>query len=425
MQTALFRLALAAAFSGCAALLPAQPSFLLNGNFTSSFDLLNQRTYPEADGYLVQGWSNLANLRFRASASEGLSFFASMDLTAASGFYAQVPGAAGVQAALERLYFKAGGQRLDLEAGLIRVARGYGYAFSPLDFLNPRDATNTLDPQARPPGRWGVHASLFPGDLWRIELFGLLGDDPLQETLWGSRLGAATTFSRGRLTFDILYALLLPEVQPGSSPTPAYLNDDLTQIAGLALKADVQIGLFLEVLYRLEHRALRDGSYYGKDLRGYEGLEAALGADYTLGDWYLLGEYLFYGPGQVDWGSASLDPLYTGSWQDLAPLDRLALLDTSKKPLPLARHDYLFLLARWTVGPDWSLGASCLAGLDDLSALFTVYAEYQVLQNLTLQIRLLQPLDRRLLDSGAPAGEWGSTVLGFHQLLGITARVRF
>jgi hypothetical protein len=106
-------------------------------------------------------------------------------------------------------------------------------------------------------------------------------------------------------------------------------------------------------------------------------------------------------------------------------LTRLALLDPGKKPLPLARHDYLFLLARWTAGRDWSLGASCLAGLDDLSALFTLYAEYQVMQNLILQLRFLQPVDRRLFDAGAPAGEWGSTVLGFHQLLGVTARVRF
>jgi hypothetical protein len=309
------------------------------------------------------------------------------------------------------------------------VARGYGYAFSPLDFLNPRDAANTLDPQARPPGRWGVHASFFPADLWRLELFGLLGDDPSQETLWGSRFGAATTFSADRFTFDVLYALLLPEIEPGSAPAPtepAYLSDNYTQIAGLALKADVEIGLFVEVLYRLEHRALRDGSYYGKDLRGYEGLEAALGADYTFGELYLLGEYLFFGPGHVDWGSGSLDPLYTApAWEDQAPLNRLALLDPKKKPLPFARHDYLFLLARWNLGQDWSLGASCLAGLDDLSALFTVFAEYEVLQNLTLQLRFLQPVDRRLFASAAPAGEWGSTVLGFHQLLGLTARVRF
>ena len=430
MHRALFRLWLAAAaFLGCAALLPAQgdPSFLINGSFTSSFDVLNRRTYPEGGGSFAQGWANLANLRFRTAAGKDLSFFASTNITAASGFYALALGA-GAQAELERLYFKAGGERADLEAGLIRVARGYGYAFSPLDFLNPRDAANTLDPQARPPGRWGVHATFFPADLWRVELFGLLGDDPTKEKMWGSRFGAATAFSERRFTFDILYALLLPEIEPGSLPVPpepAYFNDDFSQIAGFALKADVGIGLFVEALYRLEHRALKDGSYYGKSLHGYEGLEAAVGADYTFGDLYLLGEYLFYGPGHVDWGSGSLDPLYIGAWQDLAPPDRLAQLDDTKRPLPFARHDYLFLLARWRLVQDLSLGASCLAGLDDLSVLLTVFAEYEVLQNLTLQLRLLQPLDRRLFDSGAPAGEWGSTVLGFHQLLGLTARVRF
>jgi hypothetical protein len=411
----------AAALLGGATLATAQgdPTLLINGNFTSGFDLLNRRTYPAQAGGFAQGWSNLANLRLRAEAGQGLDFFASTNVMADFGFYAQLPGASGVRAELERLYLKAGGERVDLEAGLLRVARGYGYAFSPLDFLSPRDAANTLDPQARPPGRWGLHASFFPADLWRIELFGLLGDEPTEEELWGSRFGAATTFSVGSFNFDFLYALLPPEIEP-------YLNDGFTQIAGFALKADVEVGLFVEALYRLEQRALTEGSWYGKPLRGWEGLEAALGVDYTLGDWYLLGEYLFFGPGHVDWASDSLDPLYTGpGWEDQPPVDRLSWLDPAKRPQLFARHDYLFLLTRWRAGRDWSLGASCLAGLDDLSALFTVFAEYAVRQNLTLQLRFLQPMDRRLFDSGAPAGEWGSTVLGFHQLLGLAARVRF
>jgi len=215
-------------------------------------------------------------------------------------------------------------------------------------------------------------------------------------------------------------------VEPGGAPDPAYLSDAFTQVAGFALKADVGVGLHVEALYRLEQRALTEGSWYGKPLRGWEGLEAALGADYTLGDWYLLGEYLFFGPGHVDWASASLEPLYTGpGWEDQPPVDRLSLLDPAKRPQLFARHAYLFLLARWSAAQDLSLGASCLAGLDDLSALLTLFAEYQVLQNLTLQLRFLQPVDRRLFDSGAAAGEWGPTVLGFHQLLGVAARVRF
>ena len=417
----------------CAGLFPAplaaqdRNSFLINGNYTSSFDIENRRTYPQGGGAFAQGWFHVLNLRLKSTVSESLSFFVSTNITAPTGFYAEALGP-DVQAELERLYFKAGSETFDLEAGLIRVARGYGYVFSPLDFLNPRDAGNSLDPQGRPPGKWGVHASFFPGDLWRVDLFGLAGDDATEDRLWGSRLGAGTTFSVDRFTYDALYALLLPEVEPGASPAPAYLSDDVTQIAAIALKADMEVGLFAEALYRVDHRALKHGDYYGKSLRGYEGLEAAAGVDYTFGwrDLYVLGEYLFYGPGHVDWQSSSLDPLYTTTdWQDSAPLDRLSLLDDAKRPLLFARHDYLFLLARLTLARDLKAGASCLGGLDDLSALFTVFAQYEALQGLTLELRYLQPVDRRLFDSSAAAGEWGSTVLGFHQMVGLAAKVRF
>jgi hypothetical protein len=408
----------------------ARSSSLINGSFTSIIQLLNERQYPDGGGSFSQGWSNVANLRYKVTANDSLSFSISANLSAVSGFSAQEVGRS-IDVELERLYFKAGNDWLDFEAGLIRIARGYGYVFSPMDVFGVRDATNSLDPQARPAGKWGLHATFFPGELWKIELFGLASDDPFEEHIWGSKLGAATTFSLGKVNVDFLSALYLPEIEYESDPSdrslPPYTNNDFTGLAGFAVKADVEIGVYVEAVYRLERRALREGSWYGKDLKGYEGLEAVLGADYTIPglDLYLLAEYLFYGPGHVDWGR-SLDTLYTSAgWENEPPADRLALLDLTKKPLPYARHDYLFLLARYSPRQDQSVGVSCLAGLDDLSALMSLFGEYEVVQGLTLQASLLVPVDRRLFDPSARPGEWGSTSLGFHQMLGLGAKVRF
>jgi hypothetical protein len=405
-----------------------RPSPLINGIFTSQIGVLNERSYPDGGGLFSQGWSNLANLRYKAVVNEGLSFSVSANISAESGFYAQSQ-AAGVGIELERLFFKAGSEWLEVEAGLLRIPRGYGYVFSPMDLFNVRDPTNSLDPQARPAGKWGVHATFFAGDMWKIELFGLAPDDLLEKGPWGSKLGAASTFSLGKVNVDTLSSVFLPSleygVDPASRSLPPYTNNDFTEVAGFAVKADVEIGLYVEAVYRIENRSFAEGSYYGKDLAWYRGLEAVLGADYTITDLYLMAEYLFYGPGHVDWGE-SLDALYTSpDWKNLSPAGRPALLDLSMNPLAFAHHDYLFLMSRYSPAQDLSVGVSCLAGLDDLSALFTVFGEYEVVQGLTLQASALFPVDRTLFDSSAAPGEWGSTNLGFHQMFGLAAKVKF
>ncbi len=402
-----------------------------SGSYLSAFDLQNERLFPEGKGSLSQGWTNFAALRFRSVGSENLSFFLSVTVETATGFYAR-GDAAEVELVLERLYFKAGNEWLDVETGLIRIARGYGYLFSPLDLFNPRDVANSIDPQARPPGKWGVHATFYPQEMWKVELFGLASDNPLERGFWGSRFGAATTFSLGKTSVDILYSLFLPEIEQGLDPAslslPPYTNNDFSQVAGFALKTDIEIGLFVEAVYRLDHRLLREPTAGDGLFTGYEGLQAAMGVDYTFAraDLYLLGEYLFYGGGHVDWACAGLDSLYTSpDWKELAPAERMAFFDATKRPLPFARHDYLFLLGRLTPRQDLGLGASALCGLDDLSALCTLFAEYEVIQGLTLELSLLVPLDRTTFGLSAEAGEWGSISLGFHQMLRVAAKVKF
>jgi hypothetical protein len=401
---------------------------VINGIFSSDLDLRVERTYPDGASDFGYGWQNFTSIRLRSAVNDLLSFYISVNLNAVSGVYTELFSAPFI-ADLERLYFKAHGDWIDVEAGLIRIARGYGYVFSPLDFLNTRDVLNSLDPTGRPPGKWGIHATIYPQDMWKIELFGLAPDNPTESKGWGSTFGAATNFSLGKINFDILYALLLPEVEYGSIPAPIeYPNDDFTQSAGFALKADIEIGFYVEALYRFEHRMFILDSYFGKVFHGYEGLEAAVGADYTFRgtDIYVLCEYLFYGPGYADWSDPSLDSIYTsGNWDDLTPEARMGMLDPAKKPLAFNRHDYLFLLAKQTPSDDLSYGVSALAGLDDLSALLTAFLEYEIVQGLTIRTSFLLPIDKRMFDSSAEAGEWGSTNLGFHALVRIGAKVKF
>lgn len=115
-----------------------RPSPLINGIFTSQIGVLNERSYPGDGGSFSQGWSNLANLRYKAVVNEWLSFSVSANISAESGFYAQSQAAsAGIE--LERLFFRAGNEWVEVEAGLLRIPRGYGYVFSPMDLFNVRD----------------------------------------------------------------------------------------------------------------------------------------------------------------------------------------------------------------------------------------------------------------------------------------------
>jgi hypothetical protein len=403
---------------------------LLNGSLNSSMDLKNDRLFPSGDGGLSWGWSNLTNLRLKASPNGNLSFYLAVNIQYLTGNYAaQDPGNI-FSSELERLYFKAGTDLLDVEIGLIRIPFGYGYIFSPLDLFNVRDTMNSLDPQARPKGKWGLHATFYPQDMWKIELFGLAPEDPLQQAFWGGTIGAATNFNADKTNWEFLYALTLPEIAGGLDPSPPFLykNNDYTQIAGFALKADIEIGLHLEALYRFDHRALKENNYYGKEYAWYNGLEAALGIDYSFPDinLYFLAEYLFYGSGHVDWNENNLDSLFiSNDWDEKALADRYALINRAKKPLSFARHDYLYLMLRLTPTDGLTLGVSCLAGLDDVSALCSAFLEYEVFQGFTVEAAYSLPLDKRLFEASAEAGEWSSTVLGFYHYLRLCARVKF
>ncbi len=402
---------------------------LLSGAFDSSLDLRNAKGYGESDS-LEYGWTNYAALRYETDVNDTLTFYISMNILAVSGFYAELSPQALV-VGLERLYLKTGNDWLDLTAGLIRIPRGYGYVFSPLDILNPRNAMDTLDPQGRPAGRWGAQATFYAADMWTIEVFGLAPARPLEKGPWGLDLGTATTFSLDNVSFDLLYSLSFPDVEYGTppvSPDPPgyYATNDFTHNAGFAVKADIEIGLFLEALYRFDQKALKEQKYFGNDYSWYNGLEAALGVDYTFQDLdlYTSAEYLFYGPGYADWGK-SLDTLFGPDWETYPPAYRWASLLPVKPYVQYVRHDYLFLLARFTPEQDLSFGLSAFVGLDDLSAVTTLFLEYELFSGLTLQASLLIPLDAHLFDSSVEPGELGSESTGFLWMARLGLKMKF
>jgi hypothetical protein len=398
---------------------------LLNGSFTSSFDLQNAKGFLGKENSLVYGWTNYATLRYESGVNDTLTFYISMNIFALTGFYAEPPSQPLI-VGLERLYLKTGNDWLGLEAGLIRIPRGYGYVFSPLDIFNTRNALDTLDPQGRPAGKWGGHATFYPGDMWTIELFGLAPSNPLEKGPWGLKFGTATTFSKDKVSFDFLYSLAFPEIEYGTTPPLPYISNDFTHNAGFALKADIEIGLFAEALYKFDQKTLKEQKYYGEDYKWYNGLEAALGVDYTFTeiDLYTSAEYLFYGPGYADWGE-SLDSLYGTGWQDIPPAFRFATLAAAKLPLRYLHHDYLFLLGRFTPEQDLSFGVSCLAGLDDLSCVTTSFCEYELFSGLTLQTSFILPIDRHLFDPTVEPGELGSVSTGFFAMARLGLKMKF
>jgi hypothetical protein len=398
---------------------------LLSGSFSSSLDLRNAKGYEGDTDSLEYGWMNFAALRYNTDVNDMLSFYISMNIQALAGFYASLSPQSMI-VGLERLYLKTGNDWLGLEAGLIRIPRGYGYVFSPLDIFNTRNALDTLDPQGRPEGKWGAHATFYPADMWTVELFGLAPPIPGETGPWGMKLGTATTFSLDKISFDLLYSLSFPEVEYGTTPAPSYLSNDFTHNAGFALKADIELGLFIEALYRFDQKALKELSYYGEDYRWYNGLETALGVDYTFPeiDLYTSAEYLFYGPGYVDWGNG-LDSLLGAGWESDSISARWQSLPVPKPLLQHLRHDYLFLLARFTPEQDLSFGASIFSGLDDLSAVTTVFCEYELFAGLTLQTSFLLPVDRHLFDSSIEPGELGSTSTGFFWMARLGLKMKF
>jgi hypothetical protein len=194
------------------------------------------------------------------------------------------------------------------------------------------------------------------------------------------------------------------------------------------MKADITIGLFIDIVYRFDQRAMYFKEYYGKEFRAYDGLEAAIGIDYTLpgGKVYLLLEYMFYGSGMVDWDKQDFNDLYTISgWEKYSPSERYQYTNTDKKQLNFLRHDYIFGEIKVKVNDYLNVVNTILIGADDISAITSTFLEIEPFQSFTISIGYMTPLDLKMFDSQRASGEFGSTNLGFNRSYKLSVKVKF
>lgn len=260
--------------------LPAEQP-LLSGSVSGTADMAVDSGNPA--GFLY-GFEQYANIRLQADAGEKGRIHAAVNLIAASGTKALlIPEALDASFAgenyaaaleLERLYLSIAGEHTDTDLGLMRIAFGSGQAFRPSDFLNP---PNPLLPRARPRGVLGAAISAYPSFNSKLLLFAVSGPDPL-ETAGGSMLfgtSAEAHFTRGSV--QGLYGYQVPD---GDASLGLHR-------CGLSFKVETGAALVLDALYTLDPDRAAD----------LEGLEAALGIDYSFfdGKLYLLAQYLYNG----------------------------------------------------------------------------------------------------------------------------------
>lgn len=437
-------------------------SITLHGQSTSSLNFRHARAYTSQYHRFAWGWEEYANLRMKTKVGDFLTLYLSFNIFMFSGTYTDVYKIQYIQQAasmkqqedapdfesrayfyqipfyykssyigafeLDRFYLDIGNDYFAFQAGLMRIARGFGYIFSPTDLFNPRHPVN---PQARQEGRLALRSQWYPADFLRLELFSIAPDNPVEQSAWGMKHGFAANFYLGKVNFETLYTFLLPEMDylqdQAELGFASYTNNDFAHIAGFSLKADIEAGLFVDMIYRFEHRWFKKG-YYGRRYYGYEGLEAALGIDYTIkGKVYLLAEYLFYGPGLADWMAYHYNAFLTPGWHEVYPAGRSVYLIAEKKPMTYNRHHYLFGMFYVKKVNDYipRLGASYMFGIEDQSGLLNVFMDIEPFQACTITLSALYPFDWNMVNRDWGYGEFGPVFLGFHQDYKVSVAVKF
>jgi hypothetical protein len=331
----------------------------------------------DAEEDFSYGAEQYANLRLKADAGERGTVYAAVNLVSYSGNAALAAAAAdpavvGERYAgdleLERLYYRIEGERADAEAGLLRLAFGYGLAWSPVDFLSP---ANPLIPGARPRGVLGATVRAYPADMARLSAFALGGRDPTETDGGGAVAGAAADLHGERASVQGLCAY--------EAPTDAAARG--VHYGGLSAKLEAGAGFVLDALYRWDPEKDADEA----------GLQASAGADYSFldGDLYALVQYLFNGSGGPDTG------------------DRSGLRDG---------RSYVYGALSYKFG-DYTTGtASCVASLDDPSWAPRLELAHEPFQGLSVSLACSAPIG---------AGELGPDATGARAIVEAKAKLRF
>jgi len=328
---------------------PAKPGIDISGTVDTS--LSGGRLSDELGGGFAYSAEQYANLRLRARIGDRGTFHAAANLVAASGaavaaslaadgqdgyatpFLAGENYAAALE--LERLYYRIEGETVDLEAGLMRLAFGYGQAWSPSDYLNPR---NPLIPDARARGLLAAAATAYPSDEWKLRAFAAGPRDPSGTDGSGAVFGAGADRHGKRASVQVLYAL-------EAAPTPLHR-------IGASAKIEAGVGIALDALYTAERAD-----------DGLDGLQASAGFDYSFfkGKVYTLFQYLYDGGGENNPGTFS------------------------------GAH-YLFGSALWRPSDYTSLALDCALALDDRSLAPGLTLSHEPFQGMTLSLGGRVPL---------------------------------
>jgi len=253
-----------------ASLFAADPVFSGSGEAKATFAVDDEKTAGHA-------FEQFANLRFKVEVGEKGAFHGAVNAIADSGTARELQ----LDGELERLYMEIRGDKIDFDAGLMRLAFGYGQGFRPTDvFALP----NPLYPDARPQGVLGALLAWYPIDGTKVQGFAVNRPDQIN---LDTGLSADLHTRIGSL--EGLYILSVPSAA----------GTEAVHRTGTSLKFDLAAGFTVDALYT----------------SGTELPEIAAGIDYSLADGkvYLLGQYFFNGDDAGYAGTHYL--LGTVSWQ--------------------------------------------------------------------------------------------------------------
>lgn len=368
---------------------------IISGNTSASF--FGAAGAAESPDYLY-GTELYANLRLEADAGTNAVFYTAVNFIAASGAKALplygdylvlgqllssgLDPEAAVTAEelfpvnsyvslieLERLYMGIQSEYTDTDLGLMRMAFGYGQAFSPTDFLNP---PNPLVPDARPKGIIGANITAYPAFDSTVQVFAVMPRDALNLEGEAALFGAAIDKHWSRASLQALYVYQVP--------------DDARDLGlhrvGTSLKLDLEAALVLETLFTQD---LEEGT-------DFDNLDFALGLDYSFidGKLYTLVQYLH---------NAS----NTG----------------------LSKDQFLFAQGMYSYSDFTRFGASCLFSLDDHSFTPALLWEHDPYQALSISLTGRIYADRNSLGIGRGNGELGPERNKMQGSVDVAAKLRF
>jgi hypothetical protein len=280
---------------------------------------------------------------------------------------------AGIE--LERLYFRLSGESADFDCGLMRLPFGFGQAWGPSDFLNPK---NPLKPDARPRAVLGAALFWYPTEETKLQTFYSAPRDPFIKEGGGSFLGLSFDKHWNKASIQTLYCFETPETKTGYG----------IHRVGLSVKADLEAGLVMDALYTYKYEAQTK----------LDGLSFSAGADYSFfsGNLIVLAEYLYNG----ETSSTALG--YGGSF---------------------SHNNYLYTSLTWRFNDYTNISAALISGLDDVSFTPIITLNHDLFQGAALTITAQIPLDRNSFFCDDRRGELGPQEYYFHS--GARIRVRF